>query len=85
MPVKDWPDEVAAAISSIKVTETVSDENIILRTKEIKLRDKGAAQERLCKHLDIYECHNEQKTNPVAELIKSLHNKPVTQLANPIP
>ena len=54
LPVKDWPDEVAAAISSIKVVETkTSDDETTAQLKEIKFWDKGKQIELAAKTLGM--------------------------------
>lgn len=69
LPVQRWPDEVAAAISAIKVTEVkTSDSETETYLKEIKFWDKGAAQEKLCKHLGMYEKDNTQTQQATASI-----------------
>jgi phage terminase small subunit len=69
LSIQDWPDEVAAAISSIKVTEVkTGDSEIETSLKEIKFWDKGAAQEKLCKHLGMYEKDNTQSQQAAASI-----------------
>lgn len=57
---QEWDDDTAAAISSIEVVTTYNgetDENgrkIPEHTKKIKVWDKNAALEKLCKHLGLY-------------------------------
>ncbi|WKJ88770.1 terminase small subunit [Methylomonas montana] len=54
LPVQDWPDEIAAAISSIKILEVKDSEgNIIGETKEIKFWDKAAALTLAARHLGM--------------------------------
>lgn len=73
LPVNKWPDDIAAAISSVKVITHTSEDGEVSHTSEVKLWDKGTSQERLCKHLGLFEKHNEQKSNPVADLLNALH------------
>jgi len=54
-PVHDWPDEVAAAISSIKVNETATDDGLIVQTKEIKFWDKGKQLDLAARHLGMLD------------------------------
>lgn len=55
LPIKDWPDEVAAAISSIKVKEIADqDGNVIGELKEVKFWDKGKQIELAGKHLGMF-------------------------------
>ena len=54
LAVQDWPDEVAAAIASIKVIETKSgDEDSTSQLKEIKFWDKGKQIELAAKKLGM--------------------------------
>ena len=54
LAVQDWPDEVAAAISSIKVIETkTGDEDTTSQLKEIKFWDKGKQIELAAKKLGM--------------------------------
>lgn len=41
---------------------------------EIAMHDKGAAMEKLFKHLGLYEKDNQQKTDPLAALLHSIAN-----------
>lgn len=52
--IKDWPDEVAAAISSIKITETKLGNDTIIQLKEVKFWDKGKQLELAAKHLGMF-------------------------------
>lgn len=68
LPVHEWPDEVAASISSIKITvnkgpDGESDNEV----KEVKFWDKNSAADKLCKFLGLYETDNRQK-NPLDDL-----------------
>jgi phage terminase small subunit len=55
LPVQQWPDEVAAAISSIKVTEMKSgDDEVVTQLKEVKFWDKGKQIELAAKHLGMF-------------------------------
>lgn len=56
LPIKDWPEDVAAAISSIKINETKiagSDDGVIT-TKEIKFWSKDKQLELAGKHLGMF-------------------------------
>lgn len=73
--IQDWPDEVAAAISSIKITEQRSDDDE-LRTqlKEIKFWDKGKQLELATKTLGMIvdKFNVDVKVNPIEELMKEI-------------
>lgn len=51
LPIHEWPDDVAAAISSIKVLEYKVDGEVVGETKEVKFWDKGKQLELAGKHL----------------------------------
>lgn len=54
-PIQEWPDEVAAAVSSIKINEIKDSEgNHIGETKEIKFWDKGKQIELAGRHLGMW-------------------------------
>ena len=58
LPIQEWPDDVAAAISSIKVTEIIDknkndEDEIETYLKEIKFWDKGKQIELAAKHLNM--------------------------------
>lgn len=54
LPVKKWPDEVAAAISSIKVVEQKNSDGGIDTVKEVKFWDKGKQIELAGRHLGLF-------------------------------
>lgn len=57
--IQDWPDEVAASISSIKTKRLIeSDEPI--EVVEVRFWDKNAALDKASKHLGLYEADNRQ-------------------------
>ena len=62
LPVSKWPDEVAAAIASIKITEQKSEDDVIVVVKEVKFWDKNKSLDMAAKHLGMYEADNKQKT-----------------------
>ena len=54
LPIQNWPDEVAAAISAIKVNEIIIDGVAIGTTKEIKFWDKSRNLELAGRHLKMF-------------------------------
>jgi phage terminase small subunit len=55
LPIQSWPDDVAAAISSIKVTEEKgADGAVISQVKEVKFWDKGKQLDLAGKHLGLF-------------------------------
>lgn len=67
LDVKDWPDDVAAAISSIKIHSVPGPDGDQITIKEVKFWDKNSAADKLCKFLGLYETDNRQK-NPLEDL-----------------
>lgn len=62
LPIHQWKDDAAAAISSIKILETKKDDDgTVTQTKEIKFWDKNKALDCLSKHLGLYQKENEGK------------------------
>lgn len=54
LPIKEWPDEVAAAVSSIEILETKSgDETLFVQTKKIKFWDKSKNLDLAARHLGM--------------------------------
>lgn len=64
LPLHELPDDIAAAVASVEVDE--------YGKVKYKLWDKGAAQDKLAKHLGLYDKDNRQKTSPLAELARAL-------------
>ncbi len=74
LPPHLWPDEVARAVSKVKVVEMAGGmqvdmgngtmQHVPMYTKEVALWDKNAAIEKAMKHLGLFEEDNKQK--PVA-------------------
>ena len=62
LPVHEWPDDVAAAISSIKI-KRVPDGDTMAEVAEVKFWDKNSALEKAGKHLGVFEKDNKQKSD----------------------
>ena len=76
LPIHEWPDEVAAAISAIKINETKVDGVVVGETKEIKFWDKGKQIELAGRHLAMF-------TDKITQTIKStidIENMPDDEL-----
>jgi hypothetical protein len=71
LPIKEWPDEVVAAVTSIEVQE-IGGDNPVIVVKKIKFRDKGAALDKLFKNCGIHAKVNEQKATSVEKCWKRL-------------
>jgi phage terminase small subunit len=71
LPVHDWPDDAAAAISSIKVVEIKDSEGIITgQIKHINFWDKGKHLYLIAKHLGLLNDRLEITTS-VSHLIRA--------------
>lgn len=60
LPVKEWPDDVAASIASIKVKRVLED-GAPTEVAEVKFWDKNSALEKAAKFQGLYEKDNKQK------------------------
>jgi phage terminase small subunit len=75
LPIQDWPDEVAAAVSTIKVNEIRDpDGNVVGETKEIKFWDKGKQLELAARHLGMLNDKLELST-PVSQLLRAARER----------
>ena len=71
--ISELDDVTAAAVSSVEVSEIVAEDGTRFGiVKKIRLWDKNSAQERLCKHLGLFEQDNKRKVDPIAELLKQI-------------
>lgn len=62
-PIKDWTEDSARSVSSIKVLELKdANGNLIGFTKEVKFWDKNASLDKLMRHIGGYKVDNEQKS-----------------------
>lgn len=73
--INELDDDIAAAVSSVEVTELTAEGAAIGFVKKIKLWDKNSALEKLCKHLGLYEKDNNQKNDPILELLKEINER----------
>lgn len=64
-------DATAAAIKSIEVGQMMSEGKVIGRMCKIKLWDKNSAQERLFKHLRLFDKDNSQEANALKSVAVS--------------
>lgn len=69
--IKDLDDAAAAAIAGMEAIQ-VGDDGQLIVTKKFKMSDKNVALEKLMKHLGLYELDNQQKKDPLADLLASL-------------
>jgi phage terminase small subunit len=76
-----WPDDVAKAMSSVKVVEMAGAaamggvdglEHVPMYTKEVKFWDKNSAIDKAMKHLGMFEKDNEQKASALAGLPREM-------------
>lgn len=75
LPVRDWPDDTAAAIASVKVNEIRdADGRVVGETKEVKFWDKGKQLELAARHLGMLNDKLEIGT-PVAQLLRAARER----------
>ncbi|MCY1170548.1 Terminase small subunit [compost metagenome] len=79
IPFHELDPDTAACIVGIEVLEefegTGKERRFVGFTKKYKVADKKGALDMLAKHHGIYEKDNEQKLNPLVELLKSMGGK----------
>lgn len=77
-PITALDDDTAAALAGLDVVEEFEgsgeDRKFVGYTKKYKVADKNSALEKLFKHHGLYEKDNEQKTDPLVELLRSMNN-----------
>lgn len=69
--IHELDDATAAAIKSIEVGQMMAEGKVIGRMCKIKLWDKNSAQERLFKHLRLFEKDNSQAANALRSIAVS--------------
>lgn len=60
-PIHEWDDDIAAAVSSVKVNELKEGFDIVGQVKEVKLHSKTTALADAGKHLGFFEKDNSQR------------------------
>lgn len=80
-PITELDDDTAAALAGLEVVEEFEgsgeDRKFVGYTKKYKVADKNSALEKLFKHYGLYEKDNEQKTDPLVELLRSMSGSPL--------
>jgi phage terminase small subunit len=80
-PINELDDDTAAALAGLDVLEEFEgsgDERVFVGyTKKYKIADKNSALEKLFKHHGLYEKDNEQKTDPLVELLRGMAGSPL--------
>jgi len=87
-PVSEWSDAIGASVKSIEVNELFEgsgqDRRSIGETKKISFWDKGAAIDKLMKHLGGYEQDNKQKeNNPMFLFMQQIMGSALPVIKNP--
>lgn len=76
-PINELDDDTAAALAGLDIHEEFEgsgdDRVFVGYTKKYKVADKNAALEKLFKHHGLYEKDNEQKTDPLSELVRAIN------------
>lgn len=70
-------DKTASGVAAFEISDTGG--------IKYKFHDKNAALEKACRILGLYERDNQQKTDPLTELLKSLSGNVLGVVANPEP
>jgi hypothetical protein len=79
IPPSELPENVRRALKAVQIKERVirtrkNGDEVIDRTYNYVLLDKGKALERLSKYLGLYERDNEQKrAESIEEILKRIH------------
>ena len=77
-PITALDDDTAAALAGLDVLEEFEgsgdERRFVGYTKKYKVADKNSALEKLFKHHGLYEKDNEQKTDPLVELLRGMAN-----------
>ncbi|WP_181880902.1 terminase small subunit [Crenobacter cavernae] len=71
LPPRDWPDDIAAAVSGLDTTELLSDGSGGV-TRKVRLADKLGALDKLARHLGLYEADHQQSGQGVVESMRAL-------------
>lgn len=87
LPIKQWPDQVAAAVASFEVDELLDDEGVVKsRVRKIKILDKNSAIEKAMRHLGQFAEDNKQKQgmleNVPPEVLKLIRDRLEAMSAN---
>lgn len=69
IPLQDLPDDIASALQSLEIEYSPTGQPRI----KYKLVDKGAAVDRVMRHLGLFEADNRQTGNPVADMLSAIH------------
>jgi phage terminase small subunit len=89
IPFHELDADTAACIVGIEVLEEFEgqgkDRKFIGFTKKYKVADKKGALDMLAKHHGIYEKDNEQKLNPLVELLKGMGGKSAFPVVKDVP
>lgn len=75
LPITELDDDVAAAISGIKVRQITGGDDEVGEIIEYKIADKNSALEKLMKYLGAYEKDNAQKAKSLQELIDEVRGE----------
>ena len=66
--VKDWPDDIAAPVSSLEIHERIEDDGVRIIIKKIRFWDKGRQLELLGRHLGMFTENVDMRINHVQAL-----------------
>ncbi len=80
----DLDDDTAATIAGVEVDEIKVDGAVIGHTVKVKTWDKNSALEKAMKYHGLYERDNEQKKDPLAELLGRLSGTALVPVKKPL-
>lgn len=76
-PPHEWPDDVAAAVSSLETLEQIGPKGEMLGlVRKIKQESKLAALDKLMRHLGMYEQDNRQQGGALVDLLAMVRERP---------
>lgn len=77
LPVSEWPDDAAAAVTSLESLEQKGPEGQVLGVvRKTKQESKLAALDKLMRHLGMFEQDNKQAGGALADLLALVRQKP---------
>lgn len=69
IPLQDLSDEAAAALQGLEIEYLANGQPRV----KYKLVDKGAAVDRVMRHLGLFEADNTQAADPVSVMLRAIH------------
>jgi phage terminase small subunit len=73
IPIKDLPDEIAACIQAIDVTETPRAGLPPAVRHQVRFTDRIASIDRLMRHKGMFQADNDQRPSEIKDLLQAIH------------